>query len=167
MSIDPSHTHRLAYSFAVTARGVRADWIHTDDSEFKRDLSWNPVWIAKAEIVADGWTAEMAIPLSQLRLPPLQCQRSDAPAKNLHHPPRARNLTIQQHIARIPPSRNDRKCRGRGRHLNHQLPHILAIHIRQHEQRKHKHCQTAHFGKRAQSGNRANEQRSARRWRTA
>jgi hypothetical protein len=69
VSIDPSHTRRLAYSFAVTARGVRADWIHTDDSEFKRDLSWNPVWIAKAELLADGWTAELAIPLSQLRLP--------------------------------------------------------------------------------------------------
>jgi hypothetical protein len=69
VSIDPSHTRRLAYSFAVTARGVRADWIHTDDAEFKRDSSWNPVWIAKAELLADGWTAELAIPLSQLRLP--------------------------------------------------------------------------------------------------
>ncbi len=69
VSIDPSNTRRLAYSFAVTARGVRADWIHTDDAEFERDLSWNPVWIAKAELVADGWTAELAIPLSQLRLP--------------------------------------------------------------------------------------------------
>jgi hypothetical protein len=69
VSIDPSHTRRLAYSFAVTARGVRADWIHTDDAEFKRDPSWNPVWVAKAELVADGWTAELAIPLSQLRLP--------------------------------------------------------------------------------------------------
>jgi hypothetical protein len=69
VSIDPSHTRRLAYSFAITARGVRADWIHTDDAEFKRDLSWNPVWTAAAEIVADGWTAELAIPLAQLRLP--------------------------------------------------------------------------------------------------
>jgi len=69
VSIDPAHTRRLAYSFAITARGVRADWMHTDDAEFKRDSSWNPVWTAKAELVADGWTAEMAIPLSQLRLP--------------------------------------------------------------------------------------------------
>jgi hypothetical protein len=69
VSLDPSHTKRLAYSFAVTAQGVRADWIHTDDTEFDRDLSWNPVWVAKARILADGWSAEMAIPLSQLRLP--------------------------------------------------------------------------------------------------
>ena len=69
VSIDPSHTRRIAYSFAVTARGVRADWIHTDDSEFQRDASWNPVWVAKARMLDDGWSAELAIPLSQLRLP--------------------------------------------------------------------------------------------------
>lgn len=69
VSFDPAHAQRLAYSFAVTARGVRADWVHTDDSEFDRDSSWNPVWRAEARIHADGWSAEMAIPLSQLRLP--------------------------------------------------------------------------------------------------
>ena len=63
VSLDPSNTRRLAYSFAITARGVRADWIHTDDAEFKRDHSWNPVWVADAELLADGWTAELAIPL--------------------------------------------------------------------------------------------------------
>src|SRR5687768_4145015 len=46
VSIDPSNTRRIAYSFASTARGVRADWIHTDDAEFRRDHSWNPVWVA-------------------------------------------------------------------------------------------------------------------------
>ncbi len=69
VSFDPSNTKRLAYSFAVTARGVRADWIHTDDNEYQRDMSWNPVWIAKARILDDGWSVEMAIPISQLRLP--------------------------------------------------------------------------------------------------
>jgi len=69
VSIDPSHTRRIAYSFAVTARGVRADWIHTDDAEFERDNSWNPVWVAKSQLYADGWSTELAIPLSQLRLP--------------------------------------------------------------------------------------------------
>ncbi|HEY3808018.1 MAG TPA: DUF5916 domain-containing protein [Kofleriaceae bacterium] len=69
VSLDPSHTKRIAYSFALTAAGVRADWIHTDDSEGARDYSWNPVWIGKAKILPDGWSIEMAIPLSQLRLP--------------------------------------------------------------------------------------------------
>jgi len=69
VSIDPAHTRRVAYSFAVTAAGVRADWIHTDDNEYARDSSWDPVWIVKTQIFTDGWAAEMAIPLSQLRLP--------------------------------------------------------------------------------------------------
>src|SRR5262249_41966070 len=69
VSLDPSHTRRLAYSFAVTAAGVRADWIHTDDTEGARDLTWNPVWRASTRVLADGWTAELAMPLSQLRLP--------------------------------------------------------------------------------------------------
>jgi len=69
VSVDPSHTRRLAYSFAVTAAGVRADWIHTDDTEGARDPTWNPMWRALTQILADGWTAELAMPLSQLRLP--------------------------------------------------------------------------------------------------
>src|SRR4051812_20076995 len=69
VSIDPSHTRRIAFSFAVTAAGVRADWIHTDDSESDRDHSWNPVWVAKTAVLADGWSAELAIPLTQVRLP--------------------------------------------------------------------------------------------------
>jgi Domain of unknown function (DUF5916) len=69
VSIDPAHTRRQAYSFAVTAAGVRADWIHTDDTERARDQTWNPVWRATTQIIADGWTAELAMPLSQLRLP--------------------------------------------------------------------------------------------------
>src|ERR1041385_2000844 len=69
VSIDPSHSPRIAYSFAVTAAGVRADWIHTDDTEGARDSTWNPVWRAATQVLADGWTAELAMPLSQLRLP--------------------------------------------------------------------------------------------------
>lgn len=69
VSLDPSHTKRLAYSFALSARGVRADWLHTDDDAGARDPSWNPVWTGKAQIFDDGWSAEMAIPLRQLRLP--------------------------------------------------------------------------------------------------
>jgi len=69
VSLDPSHTKRLAYSFALSARGVRADWLHSDDDAGTRDYSWNPIWTGKARLLADGWSAEMAIPLGQLRLP--------------------------------------------------------------------------------------------------
>ena len=69
VSLDPSNTKRLAYSFALTAAGVRADWIHTDDTEGARDYSWEPVWTGKTQLLPDGWSLEMAIPLSQLKLP--------------------------------------------------------------------------------------------------
>ncbi len=69
VSLDPYRTGRIAYSFAVTAAGVRADWIHTDDSERTRDSSWNPVWRAQVVVDDHGWTAEMRIPFSQLRFP--------------------------------------------------------------------------------------------------
>ncbi|HVK72666.1 MAG TPA: DUF5916 domain-containing protein [Kofleriaceae bacterium] len=69
VSLDPYRTGRIAYSFAVTVAGVRADWIHTDDSEYERDASWNPVWSAATRVHAGGWTAELRIPWSQLRYP--------------------------------------------------------------------------------------------------
>ncbi len=46
VSLDPYRTRRFAYSFAVTAAGTRADWIHPADDERARDASWNPVWSA-------------------------------------------------------------------------------------------------------------------------
>ncbi len=69
VSVDPYRTGRIAYSFAVTVAGVRADWIHTDDSEYDRDASWNPVWSAVTRVRPDGWTAELRIPWPQLRYP--------------------------------------------------------------------------------------------------
>jgi hypothetical protein len=69
VSIDPFLDRRTAYSFAVTAAGVRVDWYHPDDNAFSRDPSYNPVWEARTHIGDDGWTAEMRIPFSQLRFP--------------------------------------------------------------------------------------------------
>jgi len=69
VSFDPYRSRRTAYSFAVTAAGVRADWIHTDDDERARDDSWDPVWNAAVGVGADAWTCEMRIPWSQLRYP--------------------------------------------------------------------------------------------------
>jgi hypothetical protein len=69
VSLDPYRSRRTAYSFAVTAAGVRADWIHTDDDEFARDHSWNPVWDAAVDVHGGEWTCELRIPWSQLRFP--------------------------------------------------------------------------------------------------
>ncbi|MEN8145208.1 MAG: DUF5916 domain-containing protein [Gemmatimonadota bacterium] len=65
--LDTFHDRRTAYAFVVTAAGVRVDWFHSRDSEFSRDGSFSPVWLARTNIDSEGWTAEMKIPFSQLR----------------------------------------------------------------------------------------------------
>jgi hypothetical protein len=67
VSLDTFRNRRTAYSFAVTAAGVRADWFHPDDAEFARDHSFDPVWTAETTLGAEGWFAEMRIPFTQLR----------------------------------------------------------------------------------------------------
>lgn len=67
VSLDTYLDRRTAYTFVVTAAGVRIDYFHPFDNEFNRDFTFEPVWEAEAEIEEDGWTAEMRIPFSQLR----------------------------------------------------------------------------------------------------
>ncbi|MEE8361304.1 MAG: DUF5916 domain-containing protein [Gemmatimonadales bacterium] len=67
ISIDSYHDKRTAYTFAVTAGGVRVDYYHPSDNERSRDYSFDPVWQARTTIDSAGWTAEMRIPFSQLR----------------------------------------------------------------------------------------------------
>lgn len=67
VSFDTYHDRRTAYSFGVTASGVRMDWYHPSDNEYDLDARFDPVWEAKAVIDSLGWTAEMRIPFSQLR----------------------------------------------------------------------------------------------------
>lgn len=67
VSFDSYHDRRTAYSFGVTASGVRMDWYHPTDNEYQMDMGFDPVWEAKANIDSLGWTAEMRIPFSQLR----------------------------------------------------------------------------------------------------
>jgi len=67
VSLDTYHNKRTAYTFAVTASGVRIDYYHSNDSEGDRDHGWDPVWKAKTQRNANGWTAEMRIPFTQLR----------------------------------------------------------------------------------------------------
>ncbi len=64
--IDSYHDERTAFIFTVTAAGVKGDEIVTDNGD-DIDDSWNPIWYTKASSNDKGWTAEMKIPLSQLR----------------------------------------------------------------------------------------------------
>jgi len=64
--IDSYHDKRTGFIFTVTSAGVKGDEIATNNGD-NIDDSWNPVWYTKTNIDNEGWTAEMKIPLSQLR----------------------------------------------------------------------------------------------------
>ncbi len=65
INIDSYHDLRTAFSFTVSASGVKGDEAITNDDNW--DDSWDPIWYVKTSIDNQGWIAEMRIPLSQLR----------------------------------------------------------------------------------------------------
>ncbi|MGK7312390.1 MAG: DUF5916 domain-containing protein [Candidatus Longimicrobiales bacterium M2_2A_002] len=65
VGIDSYHDRRTAFTFGVNPRGVLVDLLLHNDTE--EDISWDAVWDGAAERGPDGWTAELRIPLSQLR----------------------------------------------------------------------------------------------------
>ena len=69
VGLDTYHDHLSAFGFALNPSGVRFDGIASKDEE-NWDFSWDPVWQGTSRIDDGGWTAEMRIPLSQLRFPP-------------------------------------------------------------------------------------------------
>ncbi len=63
--IDSYEDKLTGFSFSVTAAGAKMDAIFTNDNS--QDNSWDPIWYVKTSTDAEGWYAEMRIPLSQLR----------------------------------------------------------------------------------------------------
>ena len=66
--VDGFHDRRSALQFMVNPVGVKRD--ATVYGDVNEDSAWDGVWDAAAQIDAEGWTAEFAIPLSQLRFTP-------------------------------------------------------------------------------------------------
>jgi hypothetical protein len=66
INIDSYHDLRSAFSFTASVSGVKGDEFITQDGG-NWDTNWNPIWNFKTQIDSLGWTAEYAIPLSQLR----------------------------------------------------------------------------------------------------
>jgi hypothetical protein len=91
ISLDTFLDRRTAVTFGVTAAGTRIDRYHPGDSENVVDSTFDPVWEAVVQRDAAGWTAEMRIPLSQLRFLDLPVQtwglnvRRSIPTKNEHN----------------------------------------------------------------------------------
>ncbi|WP_168797575.1 DUF5916 domain-containing protein [Neolewinella litorea] len=66
LNIDSYHDKRTAFSFTVSASGVKSDEFISNDGN-NWDSSWNPIWETRTQIDSAGWTAELRIPLSQIR----------------------------------------------------------------------------------------------------
>ncbi len=66
IDIDSYFDKRTAFGFFVNAAGVKLDMLTSNDG-MSEDKTWDPNWFVATAITAEGWTAEMRIPLSQLR----------------------------------------------------------------------------------------------------
>ncbi len=66
INIDSYHDLRTAFSFTLSVSGVRGDEFVSNNGN-NWDPSWNPIWYSKTHVNDKGWTAEIKIPLSQLR----------------------------------------------------------------------------------------------------
>jgi hypothetical protein len=69
---EPFLDYLRGYSFSVNGYGVQRDAIivvsNAQDNP-EGDTTWNALYASAGERVADGWTAEMAIPIKSLRYP--------------------------------------------------------------------------------------------------
>ena len=63
--VDALHDRLTGAAFEVSAAGAQRDSIISNDTA--RDSSWDAVWESAVSIDSEGWTAELRIPLSQLR----------------------------------------------------------------------------------------------------
>jgi hypothetical protein len=66
INIDSYHDLRTAFSFTISASGVRGDEFVSANGD-NWDQNWNPIWYGKTHVDDSGWTAEIKIPFSQLR----------------------------------------------------------------------------------------------------
>ena len=63
---DSYHDLRTGFVFGVSSAGVRFDMIMSNNGQ-NEDETWDPIWLAKAQVHDWGWAAEMKIPFTQLR----------------------------------------------------------------------------------------------------
>ena len=63
--IDPNRDGLTGYGFNLSAAGVQSDmYLYNDDNV---DPEWDAVWSSAVSVDGSGWTAEMRVPLSQIR----------------------------------------------------------------------------------------------------
>jgi len=101
IQVDSYFDLRTAFTFLVSAAGVKMDMIMTNDGE-NEDMTWDPIWyVQTTNIDAEGWTAEMRIPLSQLRFDKKGSQTWGLQVARMLF--RKEELSIWQHIPQNAP----------------------------------------------------------------
>ncbi len=68
VTLDPFDQARNGYMFDVNPNGMRSEATFIDKE--RQNWNWEGIWNAAARIDAEGWTAEMAIPLKTLSFDP-------------------------------------------------------------------------------------------------
>ena len=66
INIDSYNDERSAFSFTMSASGVKGDEFISNNGD-NWDDSWDPIWFMDTNLDDQGWTAEARIPLSQIR----------------------------------------------------------------------------------------------------
>lgn len=66
VNVDSYYDRRTAFSFTLSCSGTQGDELISNDGD-RWDPNWDPVWHGATQVDDQGWTAEMRIPLSQLR----------------------------------------------------------------------------------------------------
>src|SRR4029434_10942231 len=79
VTLDPDLDQQLGYSFSVNGYGVQGDSVikpqagrgvnAAASNGALGDITWNALFSSAGQLVADGWTAELAIPFKSLRYP--------------------------------------------------------------------------------------------------
>jgi len=68
LELDTFNDDRTGYIFVVGAGGYVLDAVSYNDGWW--DKTWDAVWDSESRVDDHGWTAEMRIPFSQIRIPP-------------------------------------------------------------------------------------------------
>ncbi|MRR18564.1 hydrolase [bacterium] len=66
ISFDSYHDRQTGFTFLTNAAGVKNDFMWAKNGQIE-DETWDPIWFTDAQITDWGWSAEMKIPLTQLR----------------------------------------------------------------------------------------------------
>lgn len=63
---DSYYDLRTGFAFFVNSAGVKTDMIFVNNGQ-SEDATWDPIWFVQTARFDKGWSAEMKIPLTQLR----------------------------------------------------------------------------------------------------